>query len=65
MKSSIHKILIAISLIGLALTIVPSILKFKGVIEMQEHYLLMTIGMVLWFVTAPFWMKTKSLDDAE
>jgi hypothetical protein len=23
----------------------------------------MIVGMVLWFATAPFWMKTKSLDD--
>lgn len=65
MKSSLHKILMVISIVGLILTIVPSILTFKGIIEMQEHYVMMTIGMVLWFATAPFWMKTKSLDDAE
>jgi hypothetical protein len=45
------------------LTILPSVLVFKGVIEMESHFHLMLAGMVIWFATAPFWMKTKSLDD--
>ena len=59
------KVLIIISFIGLVLTILPSILAFKGVIELQSHFHLMVVGMVLWFATAPFWMRTKSLDDEE
>lgn len=58
-------VLTIISVIGLVLTIVPSILVFKQIIPMQMHFTLMAIGMVLWFATAPFWMKTKSLDDEE
>ena len=54
-----------ISFTGLALTIVPSILIFKGVIEMKTHYLLMSIGFVLWFASAPFWMTSKSLEEEE
>ena len=57
------KVLIIVSFIGLALTIVPSILVFKQVIDIEMHFHLMVVGMVLWFATAPFWMKTKSLDD--
>lgn len=59
------KVLIAISYFGLACTILPSILVLKGVLTLQNHFWLMTIGMLLWFSTAPFWMKSTSLEDAE
>jgi hypothetical protein len=58
-------ILEIISLLGLVLTIVPSLLVFKGIIELNLHYILMIIGMVLWFGSAPFWMKSKSLEEKE
>jgi hypothetical protein len=45
------------SAVALGLTLVPSLLVFKGVISMQTHYTLMAAGMILWFLTAPFWMK--------
>lgn len=54
-----------ISFIGLALTFIPSILVFKGVIELKTDFLIMVIGIVLWFSTAPFWMKSQSLEDSE
>lgn len=60
-----RKILIIISFVGLVLTIVPSILVFERVIELEKNFILMFAGMFLWFATAPFWMKSKSLDDAE
>ena len=56
-------ILKIISLAGLVLTIVPSMLVFKGVIDLKLHYNLMIVGMVLWFGSAPFWMKSKSLEE--
>ncbi len=59
------KLLIAVSLTGLALTIVPSLLVYKGVIGLNSHFWLMALGMVLWFATAPFWMKSKSLEENE
>ena len=59
------KILKIISFAGLALTIVPSILVFKGVIAMKTNYMLMTIGFILWFASAPFWMKSRSLEEEE
>jgi hypothetical protein len=59
------KLLIVISFTGLALTIVPSLLVFKGLIGVNSHFWLMAIGMVLWFATAPFWMKSKSLEEKE
>lgn len=45
-----------ISAVGLALTVVPALLVFAGTITWSNHATLMTVGMVVWFVTAPFWM---------
>ncbi|MEQ8241104.1 MAG: hypothetical protein RIA69_17945 [Cyclobacteriaceae bacterium] len=55
-------ILKIISLIGLILTLVPALLVFYGVIDKSTDFMLMTIGVVLWFASAPFWMKNPSLD---
>ncbi len=48
-----------ISYLGLGLTLIPSILLLsKG--EGIRYQILAVIGMVLWFVSAPFWVnKTK------
>ncbi len=54
-----------ISYLGLACTLLPSILVLKGVLTLQNHFWLMSIGMVLWFSTSPFWMKSKSLEEVE
>lgn len=59
------RILKIISYLGLLLTIVPSLFVFKGVIDIKAHYNLMIVGMIFWFGTAPFWMKSKSLDEKE
>jgi hypothetical protein len=50
-----------LSLTGLVLTIVPSILVFSDRISFNMHTNLMFFGMLLWFFTAPFWMKEKKL----
>lgn len=51
--------LILVSILGLALTVVPSFLVFYGVINWSTHAQLMLVGMILWFISAPFWMKPK------
>ena len=51
-----------ISYLGLLLTVIPSILVLYGVLEKSMHFTLMLIGVVLWFATAPFWMKSPSLE---
>lgn len=43
-------ILNILSLIGLALTLIPSILLLTDSLKANQITLLMTIGMVLWFV---------------
>ncbi len=55
-------VLKVISLIGLILTLVPSFLLFYGVIEKETHFTLMGIGVLCWFGTAPFWMKSPKLE---
>ncbi|MEQ8472883.1 MAG: hypothetical protein RIC35_16945 [Marinoscillum sp.] len=55
-------ILKILSLVGLLLTIVPSFMVFYGVIDKPTHFTLMGVGVVLWFATAPFWMKSPSLE---
>ena len=42
-------------LLGLLLTIVPSILVAMGLLDWQTHATLMTIGMIVWFVAATWY----------
>ncbi len=49
-----------ISLIGLLVTIVPSFLVFADVIAPDTNKLLMIVGTLLWFTTAPFWMNKET-----
>lgn len=53
------------SALGLALTVIPSFMEFHGIIDMKMNFTLMTVGMFLYFGTAPFWMKSKSLEESE
>lgn len=48
------------SFIGLGLTVIPSFLVFAQTITWKIYLTLMTIGTLLWFLTAPFWMKKES-----
>ena len=48
-----------LSAVGLALTVGPSFFVFSGHITWDTHHVLMIIGTVLWFISAPYWMKTK------
>jgi hypothetical protein len=54
-------LLIILSVIGLGLTIIPSILVFIQDISLESHKQLMLVGMILWFATAPFWIKEQEL----
>lgn len=59
------KLLKIISFLGLGFTFLPSVFVLKGWISLENHFSLMIIGMILWFSTSPFWMKSKSLDEVE
>lgn len=53
-----------LSYIGLALTLIPSFLVFLGLISFELNKILMIIGSICWFVTAPYWMNDKSAAEA-
>ncbi|MBD3375189.1 hypothetical protein GF406_09150 [candidate division KSB1 bacterium] len=50
---------IILSFLGLALTVVPSCFVLVGAIAWKTHTQLMFVGMILWFFTAPLWIKAK------
>ena len=47
----------AVSFVGLALTVVPAFLVFAGLVTWHRYATLMLVGTLLWFISAPFWMK--------
>lgn len=55
-------VLIALSSIGLGLTVVPAFLVYAGRIDWATHAWLMSIGAILWFATAPPWMRGRDAD---
>jgi len=48
-----------ISFIGLILTLLPALLVFLKLIAFNWHLNLMMLGTMLWFGSAPFWMKKE------
>lgn len=53
------KIMAVIAIVALGLTVVPSLLVFNGMIEIDLHKKLMLTGTVLWFISAPVWFRKK------
>ncbi len=49
-----------LSLIALGLTVIPAFLIFAQSITWNTYLTTMTVGTLLWFVTAPLWMKKDS-----
>ena len=52
-------ILKIVSLVGLIVTILPAFLVFVDIITLSNSKVLMMVGTILWFVSAPFWMNKK------
>ncbi|MFH1196957.1 MAG: hypothetical protein V1720_14760 [bacterium] len=46
-----------LSYIGLGLNIIPAFFVFNNSISWNTHSTLMAVGTVLWFSTAPLWIK--------
>lgn len=53
-------ILKIISYLGLAFTLIPPFLVFAGVLSLETNKVLMVLGAIGWFFTAPFWMNSKA-----
>ena len=59
-----RKYALILAIVGLGLTVVPSLFVFYGSLTWRHHAQLMFDGMVFWFVFAPFIMKkNKSHED--
>ena len=54
-----------LSWLALGLTIIPSILVLSGQMEIGTNKSLMALGMMIWFVTAPFWINRKQSEGSE
>lgn len=54
-----RKILKTISYLGLAVTLVPSILVYTGIINLDQNKTLALIGTLIWFGSAPFWINKQ------
>jgi hypothetical protein len=48
--------------VGLALTLLPSILTFYGTISLENSKIYMFIGTIIWFVSAPTWMNKSQVE---
>ena len=46
-----------ISYIGLGLTLIPSFFVFTGNLSLDPNKILMFIGTIIWFISAPSWMN--------
>ncbi len=49
-----------ISYTGLVLTLVPALLVFAGIINLNSFKVLLILGGLMWFTTAPFWVNKRS-----
>lgn len=55
-----RKIAALLSILGLILTVAPSVMVFAGRLEWSAHAHLMFAGMLLWFIFAPLWMRERN-----
>jgi len=53
------------SFIGLGLTVIPAVFVFYGTLTWDTHAMLMAIGALLWFATAPFWLLKDESAETE
>lgn len=51
------KLMSFVALVGLALTLIPSVLVFTGSITLDLNKQLMAAGTIIWFVAAPIWFR--------
>ena len=60
------KLLPVISLIGLALTIIPPLCHLLSDLPEKTTFMLMAVGMLVWFVAATPWLafKKEELDSS-
>lgn len=52
-----RRLIMLLSFVGLVMSILPPVLFFLGKMALDPMKLWMGIGMVVWMVTAPFWIN--------
>ena len=57
MKKNVVILSKPISWVSLMLIVVPPVLYFTDSVTMEMMSLLLLIGTIIWFVTAPLWMR--------
>jgi hypothetical protein len=57
MRITVLKIISYLALTG---TIIPALLVFFGQMDIQTNKNIMAVSMVVWFVSAPFWINKKT-----
>jgi hypothetical protein len=53
------KVLMSLSIFGLAVLLALPAMQIAGVASAELSRLGITIGTVLWFASAPFWMRSQ------
>lgn len=48
--------------LGLVLTVGPSIAVFLGALDLDSAKVLMLVGTLLWFASAPVWINSPAAD---
>ena len=51
------------AILGLLLTVIPSFFVWYGYLSWDIHTQSAFVGMVLWFIFAPIWLRKKSSTD--
>lgn len=64
-ENTVKLLLQFVSAVGLAMTLIPSVLGFFGAIGMDAVKVLTVTGTVVWFATTPLWMGRELPIDAD
>jgi len=56
---------IIVSLVGLCLTVLPSFFVLHEQLSWKVHTQLLFVGMILWFISAPFWMRKEKKPETD
>lgn len=63
MTSPLQSMLKAIAMLGLVISLASGFALLARAISLDTYNLLMLVGMLMWFGTAVFWIKSKPLGE--
>lgn len=65
MTSPLQSALKAVAMLGLAISVASGVAVFTRAISHDTYSLLMVLGMLMWFGSAIFWIKSKPLGEQD